>query len=219
MTDVFQNRDRARPRHDTTALAREVRTHLAAGDEDRARERFEDLVAVWQRRALRLAWHYLRDTADADEAVQDAFVRAYTNLLSYQETSPFDVWFGRILINACLDRIKARSRRQRWQVPFAEAGSEEVPLDPVAPTATPEEALVRGERAAALRAAIDALPDRQRQVVLLSQLEGHTTREVSDVTGLSESTVRVHLFRAMRRLRTLLEARRRPTREEGARHA
>jgi RNA polymerase sigma-70 factor (ECF subfamily) len=219
MSDVLHDRGPSRPQHEATALAREVRSHLAAGDQARARERFEALVVLWQRRALRLAWHYLRDTAETDEVVQDAFVRAYTNLLSYQETSPFDVWFGRILVNACLDRIKARARRQRWQVPLADQGGPDGPLDPPAPAATPEDALLEGERAAALREAIDALPDRQRQVVLLSQLEGHTTREVSEVTGLSESTVRVHLFRAMRRLRALLDARRTSTRREGARHA
>ena len=70
-----------------------------------------------QRRAARIAYHYLRDSAEADEAVQDAFVKAYQHLASFREELPFDVWFTRILINGCLDRIKARTRRERWLRP------------------------------------------------------------------------------------------------------
>ena len=69
-----------------------------------------------QRRASRIAFHYLRDGAEADEAVQDAFVKAYSHLASFREELPFEVWFTRILINGCLDRIKARTRRERWLV-------------------------------------------------------------------------------------------------------
>ena len=63
---------------------------------------------------------------------------------------------------------------------------------------------LRRERGERLMGAIERLPERQRTVVLLSQIEGATTREVSEVTGLRETTIRVHLFRALRRLRLLL---------------
>ena len=82
-----------------------------------ARERFAELVARHQRRAVRIAFHYLRDAADADEAVQDAFVKAYMHLGTFREELPFEVWFTRILINGCLDRLKARRRRERWMAP------------------------------------------------------------------------------------------------------
>ena len=65
----------------------------------------------------RIAFHYLRDAADADEAVQDAFVKAYMHFGSFREELPFEVWFTRILINGCLDRLKARRRRERWIAP------------------------------------------------------------------------------------------------------
>ena len=84
---------------------------------DEARERFGGLVATHQRRAARIAYQYLRDAADADEAVQDAFVKAFSHITSYREAWPFEVWFTRILINGCLDRRKARGRRERWFVP------------------------------------------------------------------------------------------------------
>src|SRR4051812_35263905 len=86
----------------------------AQGQHADARQRYAELVARHQRRANRIAYHYLRDAAEADEAVQDAFVKAYAHLPSFREELPFDVWFTRILINGCLDRIKARTRRGGW---------------------------------------------------------------------------------------------------------
>src|SRR5439155_120509 len=84
------------------------------GEMEQARERFSELVALHQRRASRIAYQYLRDAAEADEAVQDAFVKTFSHISSYREAWPFEVWFTRILINGCLDRTKARRRRDRW---------------------------------------------------------------------------------------------------------
>ena len=92
-------------------LAVEIRSLVETGDMESAREKFEGLVTTHQRRALRIAYQYLRDAADADEAVQDAFVKVFSHISSYRETWPFEVWFTRILINGCLDRRKARARR------------------------------------------------------------------------------------------------------------
>src|SRR5207248_6516106 len=89
---------------------------------DEARERFGELVAIHQRRASRIAYQYLRDASEADEAVQDAFVKVFSHITSYREAWPFEVWFTRILINGCLDRRKARTRRERWFVPAGETG-------------------------------------------------------------------------------------------------
>src|SRR5687768_17745600 len=95
---------------------------LAGGNRlEEARERYAEVVSRHQRRASRIALHYLRDAADADEAVQDAFVKAFTHIGSYNDDWPFEVWFTRILINGCLDRIKARRRRDRWIVPMIDA--------------------------------------------------------------------------------------------------
>src|ERR687898_1948116 len=100
------------------AAASAVKAAQAAGRHAEARERYAELVGRHQRRASRIAFHYLRDAAEADEAVQDAFVKAYSHLSSFREELPFEVWFTRILINGCLDRIKARTRRERWLAPM-----------------------------------------------------------------------------------------------------
>src|SRR6478672_6348488 len=108
------------PLSDDSRLAVEIRTLVEAGDLDTARDRFEGLVVTHQRRAVRIAYQYLRDAAEADEAVQDAFVKVFSHIGSYREAWPFEVWFTRILINGCLDRRKARVRRERWLVPSHE---------------------------------------------------------------------------------------------------
>ena len=96
-----------------STVAAEIKSLVAAGDRDAARERFGALVALLQRRGLRIAYHYLRDAADADEAVQDAFVKVFLHIEQYREELSFDVWFMRILVNACLDRLKSRTRQHR----------------------------------------------------------------------------------------------------------
>ena len=188
-----------------TELAVEIRGLLDRGEVDAARDRFADLVARHQRRALRIAYQYLRDAADADEAVQDAFVKVFAHIDSYREAWPFEVWFTRILINGCLDRRKARARRERWFAPADEGGVDDAratvggtaPLDP-------EARLLARERRARLASAIDRLDGRQRTIFMLCHYGDCTPREVSAITGLNESTVRVHLFRAARKLRGLL---------------
>jgi RNA polymerase sigma-70 factor (ECF subfamily) len=187
-----------------SALAGEIKALVVAGRRDAARERFADLVALQQRRAARIAYQYLRDVHDADEAVQDAFVKVFTHIATYRENLPFEVWFTRILVNGCLDLRKARSRRLRWVLP-ATPSSEAPPREPVAAEAGPEETLLAGERGRHIAAAVAQLPERQRDVFTLCQMGGQSANEVSKALGLSEATVRVHLFRAIRRLRGLLE--------------
>jgi RNA polymerase sigma-70 factor (ECF subfamily) len=189
-----------------SVAASAVKAMQAEGRHAEARERYAELVSRHQRRAGRIAFHYMRDAADADEAVQDAFVKAYSHLASFREELPFEVWFTRILINGCLDRIKARTRRERWIAPMPDGPGGERDFAERTPGSgpSPEEQLLRRERRQALAKALAKLPDRQRSVFMMSHYEGCTSREVSAITGLNESTVRVHLFRAVRKLRTLL---------------
>ena len=176
----------------------------AQGSHEAASERYAEIVERHQRRASRIAFHYLRDAADADDAVQDAFIKAFTHLETYRDELPFEVWFTRVLINGCLDRIKSRTRRNRWIVSLEEQGHGTDALDPAAEQPNPEARALAAERRRHLTAALARLPERQRAVFLLSQEQGYTSREVSAMTGMKETTVRVHLFRAIRKLRTLL---------------
>jgi RNA polymerase sigma-70 factor (ECF subfamily) len=201
------------PLSEDSQLAIEIRGLVERGELDTARQRFEGLVAAHQRRALRIAFQYLRDAAEADEAVQDAFVKVFSHIGSYREAWPFEVWFTRILINGCLDRRKARVRRDRWLVSADETGGHISAVHDRAAFASgtagngnsdPEARLLAQERRARVTAAIDRLEARQRTVFMLCHYGDCTPREVGAMIGLNESTVRVHLFRAARKLRALL---------------
>jgi RNA polymerase sigma-70 factor (ECF subfamily) len=190
-----------------SALAARLKALVLAGERERARELFGDLVAQHQRRAVRIAYSYLRDAHDADEAVQDAFVKVFTHITSYREEYPFEVWFTRILVNGCLDLRKARARRLRWALPMS-SSVEFAPSDPPAVQPSPEDRVISTERAGHIAEAIEKLPDRQRMVFTMCHVADHSTSEVSQTLGLSEATVRVHLFRAVRKLRKLLASER-----------
>ena len=137
-----------------TRLAGLIKRLFAQGDKAKAREHFGEIVERHQRRASRVAYHYLRDAAEVDDAVQDAFVKAFVHLPSFREELPFEVWFTRIVINGCLDRLKARARRGRWMVG---AGALELELDEhyARPEPSPEDRLLTRERRARLVAAVE----------------------------------------------------------------
>ncbi len=194
----------AAPLSEDSRLAVEIRGLVERGAMDEARERFGEIVALHQRRASRIAYQYLRDASEADEAVQDGFVKVFSHITSYREAWPFEVWFTRILINGCLDRRKARSRRDRWFVGGDVSSADEARASAAGPANDPEHRLLARERRARMAAAIDRLDGRQRTVFMLCHYGDCTPREVSAMTGLNESTVRVHLFRAARKLRGLL---------------
>jgi RNA polymerase sigma-70 factor, ECF subfamily len=186
-------------------MAAAVKRHLDAGELEAAAERFGELVSLWQRRAVRLALHYLGNAADADDAVQDAFVKLYAHMSSYRADLPFDAWFTRILVNACLDRAKSRSRARRWLL----APADDVPYQAMleaAPAAgpSPERRLLVAAKWRELVAAIGRLPARQRDVFVLCHLDEQAPAEVAAALGMSPATVRVHLFRALRKLRAAL---------------
>jgi RNA polymerase sigma-70 factor, ECF subfamily len=201
---VVTRRSAAAPLSEDSALAVEIRGLVERGEMDEARDRFGELVAMHQRRASRIAYQYLRDASDADEAVQDAFLKVFSHIGAYREAWPFEVWFTRILINGCLDRRKARSRRDRWFADTEVSSADEARAVAAGSSADPEHRLLARERRARVAAAIDRLDGRQRTVFMLCHYGDCTPREVSAMTGLNESTVRVHLFRAARKLRGLL---------------
>ena len=186
-----------------SALAAEIKDLAGRGERDLARERFDGLVALLQRRALRVAFQYLRDAADADEAVQDAFVKVFMHIEQYRSELPFEVWFTRILVNAALDRLKSRARQRRWISSTDEENGR--PVEQIAGNeVSHERRLLAKERWRQVTEAVASLPDRQRLVFTLCHLDEQTPAEIGAATGMSPATVRVHLFRALRKLRGVL---------------
>jgi RNA polymerase sigma-70 factor (ECF subfamily) len=184
-----------------SSLAKEIKQLVLNGDQSAARERFGDLISLHQRRASRIALAYLGNSADADEAVQDAFVRIFLHITSYQDHLPFDQWFTRILINRCIDRQRARARHDLRLVPLGHAPARSTPRS----SDSPERRVLARQWRDAVKRAVERLSDRQRAVFTLCQYGDRTPAEVARILGMREATVRVHLFRAVHRLRSVLE--------------
>ena len=184
-------------------IASEIKQLLNSGKHQEARSRFEDIIAIHQNRITRIAYYYLRDPAEVDEVVQDTFFKAFIHLPTFQDELYFSLWLSRIAVNGCLDRLKAQGRRRRWVVPTNDHIDELVRRAPASAPSV-EQTFLANERRDELLAAVEQLPKRQRSIVILNQFEEYSTKDVSNMLNIAESTVRVHLFRAIRSLRTLI---------------
>lgn len=165
---------------------------------------FERLVEKYRERVWRLAFHYLRDREDAWDAAQEAFVRAWQALSSFRGQSRFYTWLFRIVVNVATDRGRQRAARARAfgaeQVPEEEL--ERVMADDGTPS--PDDAAARVEERERIERALQALPEHHRTIIMLSDLEGLSYREIAEVLSIPMGTVMSRLHNARRRLRDLL---------------
>lgn len=153
---------------------------------------FETLVRRHQDKALRLAYRLLTDADAAQDIAQEAFLRVYRHADRFEPSARFSTWFYRIIVNLCTDY-----RRRRVNKTVALPA-----IEPAGPAV--DDPLESAERAARVRAALEALPDRQRTAVLLHRYEQLSHRQIAETTGDSVSAVESLLVRAYATLRKKL---------------
>ena len=170
-----------------------------------ARTDFERLMRQHNQRLFRVARAILRDDADAEDALQDAYVQAYRKLDGFRGDAELSTWLTRIVINQALMRVRSRGR-DRDVVSFTQGGTLARELE-VADTQaeSPSDAALRGEVRKVLERRIDALPEAFRTVFVMREVEEMTARETADALGIPEATVRTRLFRARALLRAALD--------------
>jgi len=153
-------------------------------------EAFGMLVERYERAVYNLCLRTLRDAEEAKDASQEAFLKAFRGLKTFRRGAKFSTWIFSIAYHACCDRLSRRKRYSDAELPEL--------ADP-----NPGPALVaeRRDEASALRAAIDALPEKYRTVITLYHLQGHQYEEIARVLDLPIGTVKTHLFRAKEQLR------------------
>jgi len=172
------------------------------------RERFavETITTRNNQRLFRAAWSVLRNHADAEEVVQEAYLKAFLSFETFSAQSSLSTWLTRIVINTALDRRRVENRRKtdllhqdvamldEYRARFARP-----------PKSSPEMELLRSELSRLLKDLIARLPDEFRSVFVLREIEGMSVRETAEALDLKEATVKSRLSRARAQLRTMLE--------------
>jgi len=166
------------------------------------RRSFDELVVRKRERVVRTAYQVTGNLEDARDVAQTVFLALWRSLRTYDPKRQFDTWLHRVTMNAAIDLLRGRGPRA-GERPLVEFSDSALPVE--APVV--EEDLGRREiRSAFLDLARD-LPPQQRAAFVLREIEGRSSREIGDILGIGESTVRNHLLLARRALRRGLEQR------------
>jgi len=159
---------------------------------------FDALVGRHRRTVYQLCYRYVHHHEDAADVTQDTFVRAWRALPTFRGQARFSTWLYRIAVNACLNKVAAR-------IPPGEPLDAETLVDRHQPR--PGDALLAAERAALVRAAVAALPPRQRAALILRTYHELSHQEVADIVGTSVGAVKANVFHALANLRKRLGVR------------
>jgi RNA polymerase sigma-70 factor (ECF subfamily) len=166
---------------------------------------YRGLVERYQGRVYTLVYGMVRNPEDARDLTQDAFVKAYRNLHTFREDARFYTWIYRIAMNLAIDFVRRRGKgpvagfEEDVAVRDADGGLSEVHHGD-----NPRRALERKRLYAAIMSALDRLPEDQKQVVLLRELEGLSYKEIASILDIAEGTVMSRLFYARKKLQALL---------------
>jgi len=195
-----QKLERAREAEEDRALI----ARAQAGD----RAAFRKLVERHQRRAFAIALTLVRDENDARELVQDAFLRVFKSLSSFQGTSSFFTWLYRIITNLSIDLIRKPGRQttdlEEARLELDEGSDLDLPFLSRLDGADPADVVRRREIAERLHAALEALPSYHQAVIRMRELEGMSYEEMAQAMGVSKGTIMSRLFHARQKLQRAL---------------
>ena len=166
---------------------------------------FNHLVLVYQHQVYNLAYRIIGEEASATDATQEAFISAYNHLKDFRGGS-FKSWLLRIVTNACYDDLRRRKRRPVTSLDEMMNGDDgESEFELPATTDGPETIVQRHELADVIQRGITSLPDDQRIVVVLSDVQGMSYEEIADITRSNLGTVKSRLSRGRAKLREYLQ--------------
>ena len=179
---------------------REIIEKVRQGDT----QAFEVLVERYQTKVYNLALRMCGNEDDAFDLAQDAFIRAWKSLGSFQFESAFSTWLFRLTSNLCLDYLRAKKRRAAVSLTMSGEEDEQAQLDVPDPAMTPEEAVLASEDKAILMEAINSLSADYRQIITLRAINDLSYAEIAKVLQIQEGTVKSRLSRARAELKNKL---------------
>lgn len=162
---------------------------------------YEILMRRYNQRLYRAARAILKDEAEAEDVMQDAYVSAFQNLRQFEGRAPFSAWLLRIAVNEALGRKRGRQRNTSF-----EEGNEngEISMSIAETGPDPEQSATRAEMGQMLEEAVLDLPEAYRAVVMLRDVEELSTAETAAALGLTEENVKVRLHRGHAMMREML---------------
>ena len=168
----------------------------------------DELIRATYTDVYALCRRMLADPDEAADATQEVFVRVMRSVLGFRGDSAFGTWLHRVTVNVCLTALRKRSKARAAGMvaggtPFAMPGDE---TELMSTSASPSELAETADLVSRSEAALAALPEDARAVVVLRDIEGLTTREVAELLEVTESVVKVRLHRAHARLRAMITA-------------
>jgi len=172
---------------------------LIAGD----RAAFEALMRRHNRRLYRLARATLRDGAEAEDALQEAYLQAFRSISQFRGDAALSTWLSRLVLNECFGRLRRRDRRENV-IPMVSANNEAT-QSCVDESESPDAAMARAQVRSLLERRVDELPDSFRTVFVMRSVEDLSVAETALLLGIPEETVRSRHFRAKSLLRAALE--------------
>jgi RNA polymerase sigma-70 factor, ECF subfamily len=165
---------------------------------------FDIIMRRYNQRLYRMARAILRDDSEAEDVMQDAYVRAYEHLSQFAGRAQFSTWLTRIAIHEALGRSKKRKRTGQFGT--MESGDGDTEVNVAATSLNPEQETSVAELGKALEGAILAIPDQYRLVLMMRDVEQLSTSETAAALELSEDNVKVRLHRARAMVRKQLFA-------------
>ncbi len=172
------------PETSSGAEDRRIAAACAAGD---ARI-FEDIYRRYGDRLKSIAWNHLGNVSDAEDAVQETFLKVHRAASTYTGEASFSTWMFRILVNTCYDVLRKRKRR-----------IDEAPIDEVFEHSSPN---VDDAKRITLRKLLDELPEQRRSVFTLFEIEGLSHAEIGEILGITEGNSKWILFATKKDLQT-----------------
>jgi RNA polymerase sigma-70 factor (ECF subfamily) len=167
------------------------------------------LVARWEQPLFRFVYRLLERREDARDVCQETFLRVLRGASDFREGARFSTWMYQIALNLCRDQVR---RRTRWRLRLVEPPPRDDDAaaprsEPVSADALPDDVLDAERRERAVHEALRELPPEQREVVFLKEFEGLKFREIADVLGCPESTVKSRMYFALDSMRRTLSRR------------
>ena len=163
------------------------------------RAAFNEMVGAYRERGFAIAYRMVGNGEDAKDVLQEAFIRVFTHINRFKEKAHFHTWVYRIVVNCAWDQLRKRKRNKMETI-------ESVHASEVRDEVHRDDTVFDHELAGTIDACTRRLPERQRTCFILKYKNGLTVSEIAETIGCNQSTVKVHLFRALGKMRAQLGA-------------